>query len=208
MRNLPVTKSFPGTHYKEVLKLRRRVLQAHGTAPARVGPAANVRVSPHRSASAGRGKLGILRAVDRAREHLPLRALLRFLRVSPSRFHAWSRRQRACVLDDQSSCPRLSPSRLTPSEVRAIKDLVTLPEYRHVPTDCPHRTATGLYIRGCNAENGESHVARVDRQNSAREQSRCAFQLVAACLTRARAGKCRMSAEIAPLCLTRLSSAA
>jgi hypothetical protein len=82
----------------------------------------------------GRDKQRIPRAVDRAREHLPLQALVRFLRVSPSRFHAWSRRQRACVLDDQSSCPRISPSRLTPSEVRAIKDLVTSPEYRHVPT--------------------------------------------------------------------------
>jgi hypothetical protein len=56
----------------------------------------------------GRDKLRILRAVDRAREYVPLRALLRFLRVSPSRFHAWGRRQRACVLDDQSSCPRVS----------------------------------------------------------------------------------------------------
>jgi hypothetical protein len=44
------------------------------------------------------------------------------------------RRQHACVLGDQSCCPRMSPSRLTPSEVRAIKDLVTSPEYRHVPT--------------------------------------------------------------------------
>jgi putative transposase len=65
----------------------------------------------------GRDKLRSLRAVDRAREYLPWRALLRFLRVSPSWFHAWSRRQRSCVLDDQSSCPRMSPSRLTPSEV-------------------------------------------------------------------------------------------
>jgi transposase InsO family protein len=77
----------------------------------------------------------ILRAVDRAREYLPLRAVLRFLRVSPSRFHAWRRRQSACALDDQSSCPRTSPSRLTPPEVRAIEDMVTSPEYRHVPTD-------------------------------------------------------------------------
>jgi len=82
----------------------------------------------------GRDKLRILSAVDRAREHVPLRALLRFLRVSPSRFHAWGRRQRACVLGDQSSCARISPSRLTPSELRANKDLVTSPEYRHVPT--------------------------------------------------------------------------
>ena len=35
----------------------------------------------------GRAKIRILRAVDRAHEYLPLRAVLRFLRVSPSRFH-------------------------------------------------------------------------------------------------------------------------
>jgi putative transposase len=82
----------------------------------------------------GRAKTRILRAVDRAREHLPLPSVLRFLRVSPSRFHAWRRRQRACALDDQSSCPRTSPYRLTFSEVQAIKEMVTSPEYRHVPT--------------------------------------------------------------------------
>jgi len=64
----------------------------------------------------------------------PLRAVLRFLRVSPSRFQAWRRRQTACALDDQSSCPRTSPHRLTPSEVQAIGDMVTSPESRHVPT--------------------------------------------------------------------------
>src|SRR5580704_4782461 len=68
----------------------------------------------------GRDKRRILRAVDVAREYLPLRAVLRFLRVSPSRFRAWSRRQSACSLDDHSSCPRTSPSRLTLPEIRAI----------------------------------------------------------------------------------------
>jgi len=71
--------------------------------------------------------------IDRAREYLPLRAVLRFLDVSPSRFHAWHR-QTACALNDQSSCPRTSPYRLTRPEVRAIEDMVTSPEYRHVPT--------------------------------------------------------------------------
>ena len=74
----------------------------------------------------------ILRAIDRARACIPLRALLRFLSLSPSRFHAW-RRQDVCALADQSSCPRTSPHRLTPSEVRVIEDMVTAPEYRHVP---------------------------------------------------------------------------
>ena len=45
-------------------------------------------------------------AVDRAHTCMPLRGILRFLQLSPSRFHAWRRRQRACVLDDQASCPR------------------------------------------------------------------------------------------------------
>ena len=48
----------------------------------------------------------------------PLPSVLQFLCVSPRRFNAWRRRQRACALDDQSSCPRTSPTRLTPAEVR------------------------------------------------------------------------------------------
>ena len=75
----------------------------------------------------------ILRAVDRARACIPLRALLQFLRLSPRRFHAWRRRQTACALDDQSSCPRTAPHRLTPPEVQAIEDMVTSPDYWHVP---------------------------------------------------------------------------
>src|SRR5437899_3713527 len=81
-----------------------------------------------------RAKIRILSAVDHAREYVPLRALLRFLRLSPSRFHTWRRLQQACALDDQSSCPHTSPHRLTPPEVRAIEDMVTSPAYRHVPT--------------------------------------------------------------------------
>ena len=81
----------------------------------------------------GRDKLRILRAIDQARDCISLRALLRLLRLSPSRFHAW-RRQTACALDDQSSCPRTSPHRLTPSEIRVIQGMVTSPDYRHVPT--------------------------------------------------------------------------
>ena len=73
----------------------------------------------------GGAKIRILRAVDRARAFVPLRTLLRFLRVSPSRFHAWRRLQHACALDDQSSCPHRSPHRLTPLEVRGIEDMVT-----------------------------------------------------------------------------------
>jgi hypothetical protein len=68
----------------------------------------------------GRAKRRILCAVDQARACIPLRALLQFLGLSPSRFYAWRRRQTACALDDQSSCPRTAPHRLTAAEVRAI----------------------------------------------------------------------------------------
>src|SRR5260370_40324771 len=74
------------------------------------------------------------RGVELAGEYVPLRAVLRFLRLSPSRFDAWRRLQHACALDDQSSCPRTSPHRLTPAEVRAIEDMVSALGYRHVPT--------------------------------------------------------------------------
>jgi putative transposase len=82
----------------------------------------------------GPAKRRIVRAVDRARGCLPLRGVLRFLGLTPSRFHAWRQRQTACTLGDQSSCPRTSPHRLTPVEIQAIGDMVTSPGYRHVPT--------------------------------------------------------------------------
>lgn len=83
---------------------------------------------------AGPAKARILRAVDQARAHVPLRGILRFLRVSPRRVQEWRRRQRACALDDRSSCPRTTPQRLTHAEVQAIGDMVTARDYRHVPT--------------------------------------------------------------------------
>jgi putative transposase len=82
----------------------------------------------------GDDKRRILSAVDQARACIPLRAVLRFLGVSSSRFHAWRRRRHACALDDASSCPRTSPHRLTRAEVQAIGDMVASPQYRHVPT--------------------------------------------------------------------------
>jgi putative transposase len=81
-----------------------------------------------------RATLRIRRAGDRARACIPLRAVLQFLRLSPSRFQAWRRRPSACALDDRSSCPRTSPHRLTPSAVQVIEDRVTSPDDRHVPT--------------------------------------------------------------------------
>ena len=54
--------------------------------------------------------------------------------MSPSRYHEWRRAERGCELDDQSSCPRSTPTRLTTEEILTIKEMVESPEYRHVPT--------------------------------------------------------------------------
>jgi len=120
---------------REVLELRRRVKKL--TALLRLALAL-LRTSrytlTHERLPDGRDKLRILQAVDRACDFVPLRALLRFLRLSPTRFHAWRRHQHACALDDQSSCPHTSPHRLTPCEILTIKEMVTAVEYQHVPT--------------------------------------------------------------------------
>jgi hypothetical protein len=120
---------------QEILKLQRRVekLAALLRLALALSRASGFRLSGGRLPD-GPAKLRILRAVDRAREHIPLRAVLRFLGLSPTRFQAWRRRQAACALDDQSSCPRTTPHRLTLPEVQAIGDMVTSPGYRHVPT--------------------------------------------------------------------------
>src|SRR6516225_1619270 len=120
---------------EEILKLRRRVQKL--AALLRLALAL-LRISNFTLASErlpdGRDKQRIMDAIDQAHACIPMRALLRLLRLSPSRFHAWRRRHMVCALDDQSSCPRTSLHRLTPSEIRVIKDMVTAPDYRHVPT--------------------------------------------------------------------------
>jgi putative transposase len=82
----------------------------------------------------GVAKAGILRAISGATPFLPLAVLLRIARLEPGRYHEWKRASTlACGLDDRSSCPRTSPSQLTPAEVANIKEMVLAPEYRHMP---------------------------------------------------------------------------
>jgi transposase InsO family protein len=79
-------------------------------------------------------KTRLLRAIERARGPLSLRGALRVLHMSPSRYHDWRRAERGCELNDQSSCPRSTPTRLTTEEILTIKQMVESPAYRHVPT--------------------------------------------------------------------------
>src|SRR5262245_64807032 len=133
--SLDVTNQKIAELQREVLELRRRVktLTALLRLVVVLLRTAGFRLTLERLPD-GRAKVRILRAIDRACPFVPLRVLLRFLRLSPSRFHAWRRLQHACAPNDQSSCPHTSPHRLTPAEIQAIKGMVTAVEYRHVPT--------------------------------------------------------------------------
>ena len=91
----------------------------------------------------GTKKQRLLRAIERARIHMPLRGVLQLIGLSRTRYHAWLGRQE-CGLDDQSCCPRSTPQQLTREEGLAIRDMVTADEYRHVSTGTLSRLAQRL----------------------------------------------------------------
>lgn len=80
----------------------------------------------------GKAKASLLRSIDLARQFLPLRAVLRFLRLSPARYHSWTSSRKASHLDDRSSCPGTSPQQLTSNEIETIREMVRSDEYRHL----------------------------------------------------------------------------
>lgn len=91
----------------------------------------------------GDDKQRLLGAIKRARSHINVKTVLRAIGLSQARYHDWNRNER-CALDDRTSCPRSSPQQLTHQEVNAIRDMVTSPEYRHVPTSSLARLAQRL----------------------------------------------------------------
>ena len=91
----------------------------------------------------GKKKQRLLNAIDKSRIHFSLRAVLRVISLSNSRYKAWQNGD-PCCLDDQTTCPRKIPQQLTPQEVSTIRDMVTSYEYRHVPTGTLARLAQRL----------------------------------------------------------------
>ena len=81
----------------------------------------------------GEAKSCVLGAIERAKNRIALAVALRALGLSASRYHAWLRLDRACSLDDRTSCPRTIPGQLTRREVATIQPMVTAEAYRHIP---------------------------------------------------------------------------
>jgi len=80
----------------------------------------------------GNAKRTILSALFHARKALPLTVALRVLRLSPSRYHAWTKLAEDCPFDDRSSCPKTSPSQLTPKEIFDAREMVVAHDQRHM----------------------------------------------------------------------------
>jgi putative transposase len=80
----------------------------------------------------GESKRILLRAIERSGKVLPLHAALRIARLSSSRYHSWCRAEAGCDLDDQSSCPQVVPTRLTPKEVETMQEMVESDDSRHM----------------------------------------------------------------------------
>jgi len=80
----------------------------------------------------GDAKRIFLRAIERAGKVLSLNATLRITRLSASRYHSWCRAESGCDLDDQPSCPRVFPTRLTPGEVENMRRMVESADHRHM----------------------------------------------------------------------------
>jgi hypothetical protein len=83
----------------------------------------------------GESKQKLLRTINRAHKVLPLKSVLRILKLSSSRYHAWKRAdENGCQLDDLSTCPKIKSNQLTPNEVKTMREMATSAEYRHVST--------------------------------------------------------------------------
>ncbi len=81
----------------------------------------------------GKLKCSLLNAINRSITDLPLKHILRILKISPSRYYSWKRSSN-CELTDFPSCPKSTPQQLTLEEAKVIKEMATSKKYKHVPT--------------------------------------------------------------------------
>jgi len=79
-------------------------------------------------------KSEIISAIKIASEFISLSSCLAAIGLTAARYHHWLKRQVACMLDDQSSCPRISPTQLLQSEKSKIRELFTAKEFAHYST--------------------------------------------------------------------------
>jgi len=90
----------------------------------------------------GEIKSKITNAIGIAKEIAPLELCLETIGLSKQRYYHWIKRLKNCVLNDHSSCPKISPTKITNDEVDKIKKFVKDPNYSHFSL-----TSLWLYVR-------------------------------------------------------------
>ena len=81
--------------------------------------------------ASGELKEKMLDAVAKSIAVVSLKEALETIGLSMARYLSWSKRKIQCRLSDEVSCPKLTPTKITTKERRAICDLVTSKEYLH-----------------------------------------------------------------------------
>ena len=72
-------------------------------------------------------KKDVISSIKAAAKRIPLSRCLDLIGLSRSRYTAWINREKDCLLADRSSCPQLTPTRLTPDEISSIKSMIEDP---------------------------------------------------------------------------------
>jgi len=80
----------------------------------------------------GEDKVKVMAVVDKVIGVLPLRHALHVLGLTRERYWAWRRKESRCELNDEVSCPRSRPTRLTQSEKDSMREMVTSMAFRHM----------------------------------------------------------------------------
>jgi len=104
----------------------------------------------------------IISAIETAQKKTSLDRCLNAIGLSKQRFHNWLRRKKKCNLADQSSCPKLSPGKITNSEIEIVKKFVTDPNYSYYSLSsiwCHLRKEVGVVI-------SNSSFFRIIRENN------------------------------------------
>jgi len=76
-------------------------------------------------------KKSLLEAIKTAQKVMPLKLCLEAIGLTSARYFHWLKRQTACRLADLSSCPKISPTKLSYPEITKIKELVVSSKYAH-----------------------------------------------------------------------------
>lgn len=73
----------------------------------------------------------LLCAIEGAKRVLPLKDCLHAIGLSSARFHSWRKREIKCQLEDATTCPRLSPMKISLSEISKIRYYASHKQFAH-----------------------------------------------------------------------------